>query len=143
MGQKIELGKAHNIGTGMVSKPKTIDERMNLLEENIACLTRAFNAVNSAIVKDARQQELYDNINPIGGLNKDGLPIGISLLGQSTRGGIHVLSVKQDKYYIGTSDYESLSAAAEAASGVRRSGWTFWKVLDGRTIKEAYGKVNG
>ena len=31
MGQKIELGKAHTVGTGIVSKPQTINERINLL----------------------------------------------------------------------------------------------------------------
>ena len=53
---------------------------------------------------------------------------------------MYVLSIKHDRYYIGTTGYDSLSSAAEAASGVRRSGWTFWKMPDGRTVKEAYGK---
>lgn len=142
MGQKIELGKAHSVGTGIITKPATLNERIDLLEENIATLTKAFNAVNSAVVKDARQQVIYDTLGNTE-LNKDGIPIGISLLGQSVHGGTHVLSVLSDKYYIGTTGYDSLSAAAEAASGVRRSGWTFWKMLDGQTIKEVYGKRNG
>lgn len=141
MGQKIKLGKAHKIGAGVVSAPITIEERMKLLESRITTLTKAFNAVNSERVKDSRQQTDYNG--PRSHTNKDGLPIGISLLGQSTRGGTYVLSVKHDKYYIGTAVYDSLSAAAEAASGVRRSGWTFWRMTDGRTVKEAYGKTNG
>jgi hypothetical protein len=138
MGQKIELGKAHTVGTGVVSEPKTLNERINLLEKSMRSLTQAFNAINSAIVKDGRQQEVYDDLS-----NKDGIPIGTSLLGQSTRGGTYVLSVKHNKYCIGTTEYDSLSAAAEAASGVRRSGWTFWRIPDGRTVKEVYGKTNG
>jgi len=140
MGQKIRLGKAY-IGNGVIAKPMTVEQRMNLLDERLTELTSAFNAVNSAIVKDSRQQAEYDKTGNYA--NKNGVPIGISLLGQSTRGGTHVLSVKHDGYYIGTVKYDSLSAAAEASSGVRRSGWTFWKMTDGRSIKEAYGKANG
>lgn len=135
MGQKIELGKAHTVGTGIVSEPRTINERINLLEKSMKSLTHAFNAT---VVKDNRQQDVYDDLS-----NKDGIPIGTSLLGQSMRGGTYVLSVKHNKYCIGKTEYDSLSAAAEAASGVRRSGWTFWKIPDGRTVKEVYGKTNG
>ena len=137
MGQKtIELGRAHNVNAGIISKPKTIADKINLLDERITSLTQTFNAISNAMIKDDRQQHVYDDIN------RDGIPIGTSFLGQSTRGGMHVLSVKQDRYYIGTSGYDSLSAAAEASSGVRRSGWTFWKTYDGKTVKEVYGKRN-
>ena len=44
----------------------------------------------------------------------------------------------EDGYYIDNVKYYSLSAAAEAVSGVRRSGWTFWKLVDGTTVKEAF-----
>ena len=141
MGQKIELGKSHDLGKAVLTEPTTINERVALLEDRITSLTKAFNAVNSAIVKDGRQQGEY---NLLGNkANKDGILIGVSLLGNSTRGGTHVLSVKHDRYYIGATGYDSLSAAAEAASGVRRSGWTYWKMPDGRTVKEVYGKANG
>jgi hypothetical protein len=135
MGQKIELGRAHNVGTGIISEPKTLDEQIKLLKERVETLTKAFNAVNSTIIKEGRNQDTS--------INKDGIPIDTSLIGESMRGGIHVLSVKPDKYYIGISGYESLSAAAEAASRVRRSGWTFWKMPNGKTVKEVYGKTHG
>ena len=136
MGQKIELGKAYSIGSGIVSKPKTLDEQIALLEKRIATLTRAFNAGISRQVGDINEDDM-----PV---NKDGIPINISLIGQSMRGGIHVLTVTQNKYLIGTTGaYDSLSAAAEAASGIRRSGWTFWKLPNGKTVKEVYGKTNG
>jgi len=138
MGQKIELGKTCGVGTGIVSAPTTVKEQVTLLEERVASLTRIFNTISSDLVKKTRHQDIHNVYT-----NKDGIPIDISLLGQSMRGGIHVLSVKQDKYYIGTSGYDSLSAAAEAASGIRRSGWVFWKTPDGRTVKEVYGKTNG
>lgn len=141
MGQKIELGKAHSINVGMISEPSTIEEKVVLLEDRITELTKSFNAINSNMVKDSRQCTKHSNIGSR--INKDGLPIGMSLLGNSTQGGTHVLSIKHDKYYIGIIGYDSLSAAAEAVSGVRRSGWTFWKTPDGRTVKEAYGRTNG
>lgn len=141
MGQKIKLGKTHSMGAGIISKPITMEERMTSLDDRLTDLTKAFNAINSTIVKDSRQQKEQDSTGTH--VNKDGIPIGLSLLGQSTRGGTHVLSIKHNGYYIGIMMYDSLSAAAEAASGVRRSGWTFWKMPDGRTIKEAYGKPNG
>ena len=139
-GKKIALGKAHgNMGTGIIAEPTTLEEKVSNLEARLIELTKAFNSINSIRLKDKRQKEEYDEL-PLTHANKDGIPIGISLLGTSQRNGIHVLTVAADGYYIGVSRYDSLSAAAEAASGVRRSGWTFWKLPDGRTVKEAYGK---
>lgn len=136
MGQKIELGKVYDVNIGIITKPKTLSERINSLEERIALLTQAF---NSTLVEEVREQE---DIH-VEGTNKDGIPIDISLLSNSMRGGIHILSVKQDGYWVGIDRYDSLSAAAEGVSGVRRSGWVFWKVPNGKTVKEVYGKVNG
>lgn len=147
MGKKIALGTAlEQVGTAIVEKPATLEERVAALQRHLEELTVAFHAVNSIRIKDKRQSEaqtihstpsmLPDNKNT----NYDGIPIGMSLLGISTRGGIHVLTVKTDGYYIGIRKFETLSAAAEFSSGVRRSGWTFWKLPDGRTLKEAFGR---
>jgi len=141
MGKKIALGTAvESVGTGVVSEPLTLEEKVAALTKQVEELTKAFHTVNSVRLKDKRQQEVYDSI-PLQHANKDGVPIGLSLVGISMRGGIHVLTVNADGYYIGATRYDSLSAAAEAASGVRRSGWTYWKLPDGRTAKEAFGKV--
>ena len=83
-------------------------------------------------------QEKKRNINN-SNLNKDGLPLYIHFMGVS-RGVPYVLLVRPDAYYVGTTPYATLSAAAKAVSGVRRSGWTFWKLPDGRTVKEAFNK---
>ena len=139
MGQKIALGTGLPTEAAMVTTPSTIEERMSVLQKQVEDLMKAFHVVNSIRIKDKRQQDTYKEI-PIVNANKDGIPIGISLLGSSVRGGIHVLTIKADGYYIGITKYESLSAAAEAVSGVRRSGWAYWKLPDGRTVKEAFGK---
>ncbi len=141
MGKKIALGATvGNTDSAIVAQSLTLEERVYALARQVEDLTRAFNNINSIRVKDKRQQEIYDNF-PLHHANKDGIPIGLSLIGVSMRGGIHVLTVTADGYYIGTAKYDSLSASAEAASGVRRSGWTYWKLPDGRTAKEAFGKL--
>lgn len=67
----------------------------------------------------------------------EGVPEGTTLSGQ-TRGTTYYLTVKNGIFMVGASQYKSLSAAAEGVSGVRRSGWTFWKLPDGRTVKDAF-----
>lgn len=141
MGKRIALGTgADQPATAVATQPLTLEEKVELLTQQVEQLTKAFHAVNSVRLKDKRQQEINDSF-PLQHANKDGIPIGLSLVGVSMRGGIHVLTVNSDGYYIGLNRYDSLSAAAEAASGVRRSGWTYWKLNDGRTAKEAFGKV--
>jgi hypothetical protein len=140
MGEKIALGTAISSSSiAVAGEPATLEERVTVLQRQVEDLISAFHAVNSIRIKDKRQQESYDNPCSTNA-NKDGIPTGISLMGSSVKGGIHVLTVNPDGYYIGITKYDSLSAAAEAVSGVRRSGWTYWKMSDGRTIKEVFGK---
>ncbi len=140
MGEKIALGTAvANSGVAVVREPVTIEEKVSALQKQVEDLVKAFHTINSIRVKDKRQQEVYDSPG-FANANKDGIPIGLSLMGTSVKGGIHVLTVNADGYYIGITKYDSLSAAAEVVSGVRRSGWTYWKLPDGRTIKEVFGK---
>jgi hypothetical protein len=125
--------------TAIISNnPISLEERVIILQQQVEDLIKAFHIINGVNVKDSRRREIHeiDTVNT----NKDGIPIGISLMGASIKGGIRVLTVNNDGYYIGITKYESLSAAAEAVSGTRRSGWTYWKIPDGRTIKEAFGK---
>ena len=76
------------------------------------------------------------------GLNKDNLPIGLVCYGVTEKSQFpFCLTVEKDSYLIGGMKMESLSAAAEAVSGVRRSGWTFWRLPDGRNLKEAFKDV--
>ena len=137
MGNKIPLGAAAP-AVAVMAEPASLEEQVAALRQQLEELTKAFHVINSVRVKDKRQQKVYGEF--FTETNTDGLPLGVSLVGQSTRGGVHVLTVTEGGYYIGVNRYASLSAAAEASSGVRRSGWTFWKLADGRSAKEAYGK---
>lgn len=139
MGAKIALGSAIPGTAATADEPRTLEEQVAVLRSQVDELVKAFHAVNSVRVKDKRRQEIYDAF-PFTTANKDGIPIGLSLIGSSNNGGVHVLTVNADGYYIGITKYASLSAAAWASSGVRRSGWTFWRLPDGRTVKEAFGK---
>jgi hypothetical protein len=113
-------------------------ERLRLLEEQIYHLQR----VISAMQKEARYSDR--NIPPpetVDGLNKDGIPIGTKCYGRTEKSPfLSYLTVAADCYTIGATMYPSLSAAAEAVSSVRRSGWTFWKPVSGggMTLKELY-----
>lgn len=141
MGEKIALGTmAASSGTSVVPTSLTVEEKVTILTKQIEDLTIAYHTINSIRMKDKRQQEVYDTVL-LQHTNKDSIPIGLSLVGVSVKGGIHILTVNTDGYYIGATRYDSLSAAAEAASGVRRSGWTYWKLPNGQTVKEAFGKV--
>lgn len=128
MGKKIPLGSSNSM-CAVVAKPSSIEEEVTLLRHEVSRL-------RSIVDGDGN-----NGIPVIDKVNKDGLPIGISLVGGSMHVGMRILTVANDCYYIGETRHDSLSSAAEAASGVRRSGWTFWKLPDGRTIKEAFGRV--
>lgn len=139
MGKRlVPLGAALMKQEAVVPTTATIEERMHALEKRIAELTAMFNQVNMLRMKEKRAAEALQLDKT--GLNKDGIPINISLRGQSSRYGVTFLLVLEDGYALGGTRYDSLSAAAEAASGVRRSGWTYWKAASGRTVKEEYGK---
>lgn len=144
--KEIALGKACKSKAGVMTQPQTTEERLAVMEKWLAELTTAFNTVNSTRLKDKRTYERSNTqiatgkLNEVvtGSLNKDGIEIGSSFIGTSSKFGIFILTVNADGYYIGETRFDSLSAAAEAVSGVRRSGWTFWKLTDGRTLKEAF-----
>lgn len=134
MGNKVALGMAAvKSGTALVVKPKSTDDRIDALENMVATLID----LNSRLVgvkPETKPMNAYDNIPR----NKDGIPIGISLIGQ-TEYGPRILSVAKDGYFVGEIQYPSLSSAAEAVSGVvRKSGWVFWKLPNGKSLKEVY-----
>lgn len=130
--RSVMLGKAIDIeteaGVSKFVEPLTIEERLSVLEAKIESLIQ-----NRA---ERREEERIDP-QPSPGVNKDGIPINLNFIG-ITRGVPYVLTVLPDAYYVGNRPYPSLSAAAKAVSGVRRSGWTFWKLPNGRTAKEVF-----
>jgi hypothetical protein len=108
-------------------------DRILLLEEQMKHMQR----ILMRMKKKAIDAELP--VPAVENPNKDGIPIGTLCIGATEKSHfLFYLTVEADGYTIGSQKFASLSAAAEAASQVRRSGWTFWKLLDGQTLKEAY-----
>ncbi len=132
--KSLALGKSTSKkGTALAVRPKTVEERVELLEAMVKNLLQ----INADLIKEKvdSSSDAYSEAS----LNKQGIPIGTCLIG-AARGGIpRVLSVSEDGYFIGDTQFNSLSSAAHAVSGiVRKSGWVFWKLPDGRTAKEAF-----
>jgi len=55
-----------------------------------------------------------------------------------------ICTVGQDgRYYVNDFPYDSLSsAAAGVGAPQRKSGWRFWKMLDGRPVKEVFKRTH-
>jgi len=138
--QKAALGSTQMVSSGMclAVDPAKLnpDERILLLEEQMRHMQR--------VIMRLRKEQGGSPAKKAMGLpadnpNKDGVPIGTVCLGATEKSPfLFYLTVEADGYRVGSTHFESLSAAAEAVSLVRRSGWAFWKLLDGRTLKEAF-----
>jgi len=125
------------------AQPVTDTEKIAALEKRVFCLTNALDSL-FAIVKDIRDDASRESDNKISSMieakkkeNKVEVPEGTVLTGK-TSGLSYFLQVRDGGFYVGITRYDSLSAAAEGVSGVRRSGWTFWKLPDGKTVKEVF-----
>jgi len=137
--KEVALGKAAAVesGSGILMKPKSLEERIRILESTVDTILGILSVNGIMERRGMEEKEVVADQDPAPNINGDGVPIGIHLLGSSS-GQVHVLAVNPDAYYIGNKPYKSLSAAATAARGSRVSGWTFWKLPDGRTAKEAF-----
>jgi hypothetical protein len=122
-------------GTCLAIDPENLspEERIYLLEQQMLHMQRV-------IMKLRKEQHGSPKpAAPSANLNKDGIPIGAVCFGATEKSPfLFYLTVEPEGYTVGSTTFASLSAAAEAVSQVRRSGWTFWKLLDGRTLKEAF-----
>jgi len=107
------------------------------LEERVHYLTNAIDSL-FAVIKELAAKD-NRGLNEIIDQKKSDevIPEGTILTG-TTRGVNYFCQVKKDGFYVGVTKYPSLSAAAEGVSGVRRSGWTFWKLPNDKTVKEVY-----
>lgn len=144
MGNEVPLASASNAKAIVVDKnpPTNIEERIRWLEARLSAVQEAFAVTRSALINKENTEptsNAYDDVDK----NHEGLPLSTCLIGV-TKGVPYVLTVWKDgKYYIGNKEFTSLSAAAQHVSGVRRSGWTFWKLPDGRTVKEVFKDKHG
>lgn len=106
------------------------------LEQRIASLEVGLNKLGSAI--QGLQVENPSKEGP--GINKEGLPIGTTLHGES-KGRSFTLEVTANGYLCSDGViYHSLSGAALGVSGNRRSGWRFWGDDEGNSIGSLTGR---
>jgi hypothetical protein len=103
-----------------------------LLESRIAALESRITAIIH-LIRGLRKETPPER-------NGEGLSIGTTLWGES-KGKRTTLEVIGDGYLCSNGlIYQSLSAAAEGVSGNRRSGWAFWKDINGAPIGEVTGR---
>jgi hypothetical protein len=95
---------------------------------------------------DSKVDELMDMIQNMGSQeptkNKEGLLPGTILRGES-KGQKHTIEALPGEEGYVCSDgeiYQSLSGAALGVSGNRRSGWKFWRNIEGTPIGEVTGR---
>jgi len=115
-------GKALRVENASIEKHiKELEKRLHQVEKEVRSFIRDKNTLvsESAKVPD--------------------VPYDVLFVGHS-RGRQYTMIHTKEGFKVGNRIYPSLSAAAEGVSGVRRSGWTFWCLPDGRTAKEAFGK---
>lgn len=122
-------------------RPADIEGRLSAVEKQMIHITNAHDSLFSMVkqMSDNMSKESHKQIEATVKEKKSDMviPEGTVLNGKS-KGLSYFLNVKDGAFYVGLTRYESVSAAAEGVSGVRRSGWAFWKFPDGKSIKEAF-----
>lgn len=133
--KEVALGKCNPKGACLaLSSSRLSDkERIALLEQQLTHMQKTMAEILKRMKED--ESNAYEGED----LNRHSLPVGMVCYGVTEKSVWPVvLTVKEDGYQVGTTLHNSLSAAAEAVSGVRRSGWTFWRTADGKTLKEVF-----
>lgn len=123
--------------------PLSTDQRLSEQQQQLTQLARSLDSL-SRMVKELRDDYRRGEDERLNGIieektkaNKMELPEGTELHGK-TKSVNFFCVVRDGGFYVGITRYDSLSAAALGVSGVRRSGWTFWKLPNGKTVKEVY-----
>jgi len=125
--------------------PQTVEERLTALEKGQTQIVLSLDSIHR-ILKQMRDRSavrrdfaISQNIEKVKSDMK--VPEGTILIGE-TRGVPYYCEAKNGAFYVGITRYPTLSAAAQGVSGVRRSGWTFWKLSggkhNGKTVKEVF-----
>jgi len=101
-----------------------------LLERTIAGMQKQISELQKLVLRPAAKKKP----------NKEGLQVGTILQGES-RGRKYTLEVLNEDYLCSDGNiYQSLSGAALGVSGNRRSGWKFWRDIEGSPIGELTGR---
>lgn len=119
--------------------PHTVEERVARLEKENAAFRMMFDSLYK-MVKALNDHQNVENDKKIAEFVEKNkatkkIPVGTVLHGTS-RGKSFFLEVVADGFVVGQIKYPSLSAAAEAVSGVRRSGLAFWKFSNDKSVKD-------
>lgn len=108
-----------------------------LLERKVADLESKISKLSSSIEKIGASKAIPSDEKK---RNKEGLKIGTILQGES-RGRKYTLEVLEESYLCSDGTiYQSLSGAALGVSGNRRSGWKFWRDIEGTPIGAIVGR---
>jgi len=138
---KAQLGNDGLKGTATVSvsnKELSVEEKLAVVETRLALMTRAFLA--SRLELKEIKEKMLNCIKPQSENRRGTIPTGTILYGTTKGKKCLLIVLGPNKMKVGNEEYPSLSAAAEAVSGVRRSGWAFWCTEDGKTAKEFFNK---
>ena len=99
----------------------------NMLERKVADLESKLRDLENRVVAEPTE-------------NREGLKIGTILRGES-KGQSYTLETLDKGYLCSDGDiYDTLSGAALGVSGNRRSGWKFWRDVEGTPIGEVTGR---
>lgn len=129
----------------VVPRPQNIEEKVASMEARMNQIALSLDSIHS-VIKQLRDRAnvrkdhaISENIEKTKSDMK--IPEGIVLVGV-TRGVPYYCEVKNGAFYVGVTKYTTLSAAAQGISGVRRSGWAFWKISggkhNGKSVKEIF-----
>jgi CRISPR/Cas system CMR subunit Cmr4 (Cas7 group RAMP superfamily) len=135
---EVEPFRSRTENVSLENQIKELQDQMLYLGGAFASLTRMVKEIRDEHRREM-DTKLYSVIEEKQKEGKEEIPEGTVLSG-TTRGLTYFLEVRDGGFYVGTNQYESLSAAAQGVSGVRRSGWSFWKLSDGRSVKDVYKK---
>ncbi len=126
-----ELVKKENIKPDLVTIAQKVEE-----------LTLKLSALSKLVVMSRKKDSSHYNKDLKLILNRDNIPVNTVFVGKSSKQKktFFLFVNRKGEYLVGHKKFGSPSAAAEYVSGVRRSGWTFWKDSKGRTLKELYKK---
>ena len=120
----------------------TLTEQLKEAQLQLESMQELFLMLKKAVMGKNKTQKSDAVPEDDGVYNKDGVPLNSSYIGYTRASEYpYILVVNAEgTYCVGNNKFPALSASAEFVSGVRRSGWTFWCLIDGRTLKEVYKK---
>ncbi len=123
-----------------ITTAKTSEEQLKELQLKMDSISKMFFMLRKTNYKKNKKKSITASATEDPLINTDGIPVNTCYIGYTKKSSCPYILVVNDKgkYVIGSDEFASLSSAAEFVSGVKRSGWTFWKTLQGDTLKELY-----